>query len=404
MSSQLHQAVELAQAGQRDEARRLLWQYLQTDPDNIVAWLWLASVAADQPEYVRALNEVLRIDPNHARARQLLDEFHQQYGSVPGASTPPFAQPSSGPGTYTPPAQQPAAPPPPPPATPSYQPPPRGYMPAAPESRGYEAAQVEPRKPKEAPPERELVRERVIERRGRRGCGCLPGCGCLGCGGCWQSCLVAVVLLILLPAVIFGLLSRTSFSLGPLDFPTAYLPDEFGTKTIRFEEGPYEINLDARRSWYLVSEQNDNWLLWRTVLDQTVRFEDETRDWENFEEQPNPVILETDPIRLNMSGDVIKLELFGEVPGNFNCDAVGGGANVTTYANGLCGTTTINTAPYPDGAAFRDSTAPDQWTTYTFTVPVNESTALEWQFEVPEDMRSFYEDDITTLIESMQVN
>ena len=44
MSSQLQQAVELAQAGQREQARQLFRQFLQTEPDHEVAWLWLASV------------------------------------------------------------------------------------------------------------------------------------------------------------------------------------------------------------------------------------------------------------------------------------------------------------------------------------------------------------------------
>ncbi len=405
MSSKLHQAVELAQAGQRDEARRLLWEYLQTNPDQVVAWLWLAAVAADQPEYVRALNEVLRIEPGHPRARQLLDDFYRQYGDVAAASTPPFARDvGTEPPPYAPPQSPPQSPPPAPPS-PAYQPPPRGYTPATPESHGYEAAYVEPRKPKERPPEREpeVVRERVVERRGRRGCGCLPGCGCLGCGGCWQSCFVAVVLLILLPAVLFGVLSYASFSLGPLDWPTAYLPDKFGMKTLKFESGSYEIRLDAPRSWYLVSEQNDMWLLARDVLNEVARFRDEGRNWEDFEDQTAPVILETDPIRLNMSGDVIKLELLGEVTGGFRCDTVGSGPRVTNYGGGLCGTSTVTTTAYNGDAAFASATAPAEWTTYTFTVPVDDSRAVEWQIELPGDMVDFYDKRIDTLIESMQV-
>ena len=109
MSTQLHQAVQLAQAGQRSEARQLLWQFLQVEPNNEVAWLWLASVAADQGEYRRALNEVLRINPANQRAQQLLAELQQQYGTPP-----PAVQ------TYAPP-QQPAGPP----AVLPYAPPPQ---------------------------------------------------------------------------------------------------------------------------------------------------------------------------------------------------------------------------------------------------------------------------------------
>jgi len=65
MASQLHDAVQLAQAGERQEARRLLWQVVQSEPNNEIAWLWLASVAADLPEYERALTEVLRVNPGN---------------------------------------------------------------------------------------------------------------------------------------------------------------------------------------------------------------------------------------------------------------------------------------------------------------------------------------------------
>ena len=46
------------------------------------SWLWLASVAGDQAEYHRALNEVLRINPTNQRAQNLLAEFHQQQQQI----------------------------------------------------------------------------------------------------------------------------------------------------------------------------------------------------------------------------------------------------------------------------------------------------------------------------------
>jgi twitching motility two-component system response regulator PilG len=110
MSTLLHQAVQLAQTGQRVEARQMLWQFLQTEPDNEVAWLWLASVAADQTEYERALNEVLRINPGNPRAQQLLAEFRQQVGGMPPAAQ--YAPPQRP--VTPPPPISPYAPPPPP--------------------------------------------------------------------------------------------------------------------------------------------------------------------------------------------------------------------------------------------------------------------------------------------------
>jgi hypothetical protein len=112
-SNLLQQAVQLAQAGQKSEARQLILQFLQTEPNNETAWLWLASVAGDQTEYQRALNEVLRLNPNNQRAQQLLAEFEQQYGGA-ARYAPPQQQvspqlPQVSP--YAPP-QQPITPPP----------------------------------------------------------------------------------------------------------------------------------------------------------------------------------------------------------------------------------------------------------------------------------------------------
>lgn len=405
MSSLLNQAVELAQAGQRDQARQLLWQYLQTSPDNEVAWLWLASVAVDQPEYVRALNEVLRINPANARAQQLLAEFQQQYGSVPGASTPPIAHMGPQQAISVGPSSEPSSPPPSPPPTPSYQPPP-----AQPQQQqqqyGYAPSYGTP---ESGPQQRVIERERIVEREKKRGClGCLPrGCGCLGCGGCGQSCLVTLVLLIVLPAVICGLLSYANFSLGPLDLPASYLPDQFGTKTIMFDADQYEIKIEAPRSWYLVSDQNDMWVMWRDALDQVADFEDMDMSWENFEDSPNPIILETNPVSVHLNGIVVALTMEGEINENFTCDAVYARGNqfdsVTNYANNLCGYTNEAIEPYTGPNMIIDATPPNELHTYRFVVPVTSQLGLEWSVTIAEDMTSFYGSRIDRLIESVEV-
>ncbi|NDJ74641.1 MAG: tetratricopeptide repeat protein, partial [Chloroflexi bacterium] len=84
-ANQLNEAIQLAQGGQREKARQLLWQVVRSDPQNESAWLWLASVAADQGEYARAVNEVLRINPNNDQARQMQAQLQQQPGGMPPA-------------------------------------------------------------------------------------------------------------------------------------------------------------------------------------------------------------------------------------------------------------------------------------------------------------------------------
>ncbi len=84
----------------------------------------------------------------------------------------------------------------------------------------------------------EIQRVEVVER--RRGClGCalpiVPGCGgCLGCGGCGQGCILALLVLVIVPAVLCIGLSFAPVSLGPLDFFMSYLPGEMGRKDIEF--------------------------------------------------------------------------------------------------------------------------------------------------------------------------
>jgi hypothetical protein len=69
---QLQQAITLAQAGQREEARRLLQQIVNYDPTTVAAWLWLATVAATEAERIYALQQVLNLDPSNEKARVAL--------------------------------------------------------------------------------------------------------------------------------------------------------------------------------------------------------------------------------------------------------------------------------------------------------------------------------------------
>lgn len=71
----LKQAIELAQAGQRDEARHLLEQIIAQDPRQSLAWLWLATVATNDEERISALLRVLELDPDNQTARAALDKL-----------------------------------------------------------------------------------------------------------------------------------------------------------------------------------------------------------------------------------------------------------------------------------------------------------------------------------------
>jgi len=399
MASQLHEAVRLAQAGQREEARRLLWQVVQTEPNHEIAWLWLASVAADLPEYERALTEVLRINPAHQQARQLLAEYREQYSALPPAQplgTPPYAaQPGPQPAPQTPPPAQ-------------YPAPPYGY-PAAP--GGY--------MPEYTPPP---AQPQPAPARGSRFPGCLLPMGC-GCGGgCLRSCLLVVFLFVILPAVLCGVLSYVRFSFGPVDLAMTYLPGDFGRKDVSFtletagasSERPtsYEVSVTVPRSWFPAVEQNQWWVTARDLLDDFVPLAEATGRWGDYGvdlEAATPTtavnIVETDPIRLRDGGSPLLLTFEGIATADTACSDVESNLpqDATLLRRGaLCGAR-VDTTQSLAANVFRDFDPPAEVRIISFTVPVDEFLASSWSIELPSEFYAEFEDDITRIIDSAEV-
>ncbi|NLX11819.1 MAG: hypothetical protein GXY36_19400 [Chloroflexi bacterium] len=98
-SPELIRAFELIKAGQRMEAAHLLKAYLAGCPQDVDGW-WLMAHAVTKPENVRrCLEQVLKIDPQHPKAREKLARL--------GPSAPAQIQPVQAPARA-----EPAAPPP----------------------------------------------------------------------------------------------------------------------------------------------------------------------------------------------------------------------------------------------------------------------------------------------------
>ena len=374
MSSQLHRAVELAQAGQRQEANQLLRQVVQSDPNNEVAWLWLASVAADHPEYIRALNEVLRLNPNNQQAQRLLAEYQQQYSTPP----PPAPYQSVGPST--------------PPPIPVY----RGEQ--QPQQPGLSS--VFPR-----PGESQQVRVETVQKH-RFGCG---GCGCGGCG-CVPSCLIALVVLVIVPLVACAGLSYSSMSLGPLDLVASYFPDEFGRKTITLDVQTYEATFEVPRSWFLAETDNIWWEMMRSALDDSLPFEGNLT-WEDFERSAGQAvfIMETNPEVLNRGGSPMGMMFVGMEAGEFTCEAVRARQSQDqfddyyTYDGDLCGTRTDEVTALEPAETFKETGAPGEQRVITFLIPLNAQSATKWQVFLPEDLYGDFRSDINQMIEGAEV-
>ena len=80
---QLRQAYELIKAHQRQQAIDLLLPILKADENNANAW-WLLANAVEKPGDAReALQNVLRLRPDHDKAQQMLDKLNALHPPMP---------------------------------------------------------------------------------------------------------------------------------------------------------------------------------------------------------------------------------------------------------------------------------------------------------------------------------
>ncbi len=68
VSQMLQAGIKAAQEGNRTEARSLLLQVTEIEPENENAWLWMASISEYPEELLIFLNNILAINPNNSRA------------------------------------------------------------------------------------------------------------------------------------------------------------------------------------------------------------------------------------------------------------------------------------------------------------------------------------------------
>ncbi|WP_119072483.1 PD40 domain-containing protein [Aggregatilinea lenta] len=88
--SLLREAIQAAQHGNPTAARLMLEQVIGIEPENELAWIWLATVAETNAQRKTYLTRVLEINPNNARAQQALAKL-QSSASTPrrAAAQPP---------------------------------------------------------------------------------------------------------------------------------------------------------------------------------------------------------------------------------------------------------------------------------------------------------------------------
>ncbi len=75
MQELLKQGIEAAREGRKDDARQIFEQIIEEDDKNERAWMWLVSVMDNDDERRVALSNVLMINPNNARAQELMSKL-----------------------------------------------------------------------------------------------------------------------------------------------------------------------------------------------------------------------------------------------------------------------------------------------------------------------------------------
>jgi hypothetical protein len=93
LKAKLQEAITLAQAGQRTEARRLLTEVVETDPTQEVAWMWLASVSTDREERIQFLERALTLNPNNPTTQQAYTQLTGHPFELPPKPIPESRRP-----------------------------------------------------------------------------------------------------------------------------------------------------------------------------------------------------------------------------------------------------------------------------------------------------------------------
>jgi hypothetical protein len=92
VQQKLRLGIEAARRGDKAAARMLLRQVVTENPDNELAWMWLASAVDDLDERRACLQQALRLNPDNTRAREALSRLQPGSGARAEAVRPARAR------------------------------------------------------------------------------------------------------------------------------------------------------------------------------------------------------------------------------------------------------------------------------------------------------------------------
>ncbi len=90
-AARLQLGVMAARSGKKPRARALLRLVVSAEPNNELAWMWLANVAETPAEAASCLDKVLAVNPDNALARSTLERCRASVAVRPGGAAAPIA-------------------------------------------------------------------------------------------------------------------------------------------------------------------------------------------------------------------------------------------------------------------------------------------------------------------------
>jgi hypothetical protein len=92
-SNRVQEAIQLCKAGKKLEAEQILEPLVQSDPHNILAWMWLVEARPTVAEKLRNLETCARLNPGDETVRRALAAFQARLPSTPAGSPVPASAP-----------------------------------------------------------------------------------------------------------------------------------------------------------------------------------------------------------------------------------------------------------------------------------------------------------------------
>jgi Tol biopolymer transport system component len=89
LQQKLRMGIDAARRGDKTAAQLLLRQVVAADPQNELAWMWLASAVESLDERRACLEHALRINPNNTRAREALRRLQPSGTAAPAREATP---------------------------------------------------------------------------------------------------------------------------------------------------------------------------------------------------------------------------------------------------------------------------------------------------------------------------